>query len=81
MQADHFDFWRLIESIIAIASVFVPLWFANSRQNKKQHSQNLKRFDYLINEAAERPHHKHMEKAGILMAEGIVYSPRKFNGD
>jgi len=81
MQADHFDFFRVVEAAIAVGAIYVPLWFANRLQNQRNHKANLRRFDYLINEAAERPHHKHWERTGTLVAEGIVYSPRKFDGD
>jgi hypothetical protein len=85
MNLGSIDFARFIEMLVAVAAIFIPLWAANRKQNREQHKQNLSRFDYLINEAAERPHHAHLDgrpgMKGTLQAENIVYSPRKFEGD
>lgn len=82
IQSGHFDVSRFIEMVISVAVVFIPLWFSNRKDNKTKHEQNIKRFDYLINEAIERPHHSHEEKSGNLTASGIRFGPRKidFNG-
>lgn len=81
MEIGHPDLWRFLEMLVAVGAIFVPLWWASRQQNKRQHTQNIRRFDYLINEAAERPHHQHLERQGPLCAENIRYSPRKFEGD
>jgi hypothetical protein len=80
-----FDWLHYIEVLLGAATVFVPLWWANRQQTKNNHAQNLKHFNYLINETTERPHHKHLDgqpgDEGPLMAQNIVYPPRPFNGN
>lgn len=75
------DIARFFEMLVAVGAIFIPLWWSNRNQNRKQHIQNLRRFDYLINEAAERPHHSHQENSGPLTKEGIHYSPHKFEAE
>jgi hypothetical protein len=50
-------------------------------RRQQLHNENMKRFEELLDEANERPHHKHTEGKGTLTAEGISYAPpKRFNG-
>jgi hypothetical protein len=79
----HFDLWHYLEVLVGAGTIFIPLWWANRETSRKNHTQNLTRLNYLINETMERPHHKHMDgqpgDTGPLQAEHIAYPPRQFN--
>jgi hypothetical protein len=80
---EHFDFWHYVEVMVGVSTIFLPMWWANRIESKRNHTQNLSRLNYLINETSERPHHRHTDgqpgDEGPLLAQNIVYPPRPFD--
>lgn len=79
---------RLVENFIAVAAIFVPLWYVNREQQKRQHRQNSDKLDTLLDEQAERPSHLHMDahpddprRSGPLTADQVRYRPKRRSED
>jgi len=69
----HVD-WGAAATVFAVLLTF---YFANRRDVKKRHDENVKAWQQLQTDLEFLPPHQHVEEAGSLTVVGIRYRPER----